>query len=118
MAGVLDTVNQRTQLVGENRLELLLFRVNSTQVYGINVFKVREVLQCPDLTILPGSHPVVRGIAHIRSGTLPIMDLSLATGNAPLPTLEDTFVIITEYNGQNPGVSGSRGGTHRQYELG
>lgn len=28
MAGVLDTVNQRTQLVGENRLELLLFRLN------------------------------------------------------------------------------------------
>ena len=30
MAGVLDTVNQRTQLVGENRLELLLFRVNGS----------------------------------------------------------------------------------------
>jgi len=103
MAGVLDTVNQRTQLVGENRLELLLFRVNGSQVYGINVFKVREVLQCPELTILPGSHPVVRGVAHIRSGTLPIMDMSMATGNSPLPSLEDTFVIITEYNGKTQG---------------
>ena len=103
MAGVLDTVNQRTQLVGENRLELLLFRVNGAQIYGINVFKVREVLQCPELTILPGSHPVVRGVAHIRSGTLPIMDMSMATGNAPLPTLDDTFVIITEYNGKTQG---------------
>ena len=63
-----------------------------------NVFKVREVLQCPDLTILPGSNPVVRGVAHIRSGTLPIMDMSMATGNAALPDLENTFVIITEYN--------------------
>ncbi|KZZ45445.1 MAG: chemotaxis protein CheV [Saccharospirillaceae bacterium] len=103
MAGVLDTVNQRTQLVGENRLELLLFRVNGSQVYGINVFKVREVLQCPDLTILPGSNPVVRGVAHIRSGTLPIMDMSMATGNAALPDLENTFVIITEYNGKTQG---------------
>lgn len=98
MAGVLDTVNQRTQLVGENRLELLLFRVNGRQVYGINVFKVKEVLQCPKLTILPGSNPVVRGVAHIRSGTIPIMDLSMATGNAPLTSLESSFVIITEYN--------------------
>ena len=53
MAGVLDSVNQRTQLVGQNRLELLLFRVNGKQVYGINVFKVKEVLQCPKLTNLP-----------------------------------------------------------------
>jgi len=44
MAGVLDSVNQRTQLVGQNRLELLLFRLNGDQIYGINVFKVKEVL--------------------------------------------------------------------------
>ena len=103
MAGVLDSVNQRTQLVGENRLELLLFRVNGRQIYGINVFKVKEVLQCPSLTILPGSNPVVRGVAHIRSGTIPIMDMSMATGNSPLPNIEEAFVIITEYNGKTQG---------------
>lgn len=98
MAGVLDSVNQRTQLVGQNRLELLLFRLNGRQVYGINVFKVKEVLQCPKLSSLPGSDPVVRGVAHIRSGTIPIMDLSMATGNKPLSDLSTAFVIITEYN--------------------
>lgn len=61
MAGVMDSVNQRTQLVGQNRLELLLFRLNGKQLYGINVFKVREVLQCPKLTLMPKSSPVVRG---------------------------------------------------------
>ncbi len=45
MAGVLDSVNQRTQLVGQNRLELLLFRLDGNQLYGINVFKVEEYLQ-------------------------------------------------------------------------
>lgn len=98
MAGVLETVNQRTQLVGENRLELLLFRMEGPQVYGINVFKVKEVLQCPELTVLPHSHPVVRGVAHLRIGTIPIMDLSMATGNAPISNIENAFVIITEYN--------------------
>lgn len=61
MAGVLDSVNQRTQLVGQNRLELLLFRLDGNQLYGINVFKVKEVLQCPRLTVMPKSSPVVRG---------------------------------------------------------
>ena len=35
MAGVMDAVNQRTQLVGQNRLELLLFRLDGPQLYGI-----------------------------------------------------------------------------------
>lgn len=98
MAGVLDTVDQRTQLVGENRLELLLFRLNGPQIYGINVFKVKEVLQCPNLTILPKSHHVVIGVAHIRSGTIPIVDLGLATSNPSVGNPKDCFVIITEYN--------------------
>jgi two-component system chemotaxis response regulator CheV len=98
MAGVLESVNQRTQLVGENRLELLLFRLNGKQIYGINVFKVKEVLQCPKLTTMPHSSPVVRGVAHIRGGTIPILDLGLATGASPIENIEHCFVIITEYN--------------------
>ena len=43
MAGILDSVNMRTQLVGQNRLELLLFKLRGPQIYGINVFKVKEV---------------------------------------------------------------------------
>ena len=98
MAGVVDSVNQRTQLVGQNRLELLLFRLGGSQLYGINVFKVKEVLQCPKLTIMPKSSPVVRGVASIRGGTIPILDLSMATGSGPLDNIENSFVIITEYN--------------------
>ncbi|MDX1368417.1 chemotaxis protein CheV [Pseudomonas sp.] len=98
MAGVMDSVNQRTQLVGQNRLELLLFRLDGGQLYGINVFKVKEVLQCPKLTIMPRSSPVVRGVASIRGGTIPILDLSMATGRPPLQDLQNSFVIITEYN--------------------
>jgi two-component system chemotaxis response regulator CheV len=98
MAGILDSVNQRTQLVGQNRLELLLFRLNGPQVYGINVFKVKEVLQCPRLTQMPKLNPVVRGIAHIRGGTISIMDLGLAIGQGALRDVDNCFVIITEYN--------------------
>jgi two-component system, chemotaxis family, chemotaxis protein CheV len=98
MAGVMDSVNQRTQLVGQNRLELLLFRLGGKQIYGINVFKVKEVLQCPPLNAIPGRNRVVRGVAHIRGGTLPIMDMNLAIGRSELPDIESCFVIITEYN--------------------
>ncbi len=98
MAGVMDSVNQRTQLVGQNRLELLLFRLDGKQLYGINVFKVKEVLQCPKLTIMPKSSKIVRGVANIRGGTIPIMDLAMATGSTGMISLVNSFVIITEYN--------------------
>lgn len=99
MSGVLDNVNQRTQMVGQNRLEMLLFRLEGKQLYGINVFKVREVLPCPKLTNMPKSKAVVRGVAHIRGATTPILDLGMATGKPPLSSITNAFVIITEYNG-------------------
>ena len=98
MASVLDSVNQRTQLVGQNRLELLLFRLNGRQRFGINVFKVREVLQCPPLTVMPKLNSCIRGVAHIRGQTISVIDLSMAMGKRPIQDLSKCFIIISEYN--------------------
>ncbi|WP_417357698.1 chemotaxis protein CheV [Gallaecimonas pentaromativorans] len=98
MAGILDTVNQRTQMVGQNRLELLMFRLGAKQRFGINVFKVREVLQCPPLTALPKRKSSIRGVAHIRGQTLSVIDLRQAMGGRPTEDVTNCFIIITEYN--------------------
>ncbi|MCW8091818.1 chemotaxis protein CheV [Alteromonas sp. ASW11-130] len=98
MSGILDSVNQRTQLVGQNRLELLLFRLNGRQRFGINVFKVREVLQCPPLTSMPKLNALVRGVAHIRGQTISVIDLSMATGGRKIEDLSSAFIVIAEYN--------------------
>ncbi|MGY6277668.1 chemotaxis protein CheV [Methylomonas sp. MgM2] len=98
MAGVLEGVDQRTKLAGHNRFELLLFKLGSRQRFGINVFKVQEVIQCPPLTQIPNSHHVVRGVAHLRGKTIPVMDLSMAIGMRPLSREEGGYVIVTEYN--------------------
>jgi two-component system chemotaxis response regulator CheV len=98
MAGVLDSVDQRTRLAGHNRLELLMFRLGTQQVFGINVFKVQEVIQCPPLTKVPNSHPVVRGIANMRGKTISVMDLAMAVGKSPIHDVQNCYVIITEYN--------------------
>lgn len=98
MASVLEDVDKRTQMVGQNRLELLLFRLSGRQSFGINVFKVREVIQCPPLAHLPKAHPSVCGVATIRGKTLPVIDLSLAIGGRSLGDTSHCFVIVTEYN--------------------
>lgn len=98
MTGILDGVDKRTKLAGHNRMELLLFRLNRKQRYGINVFKVQEVIQCPPLTQVPKSHPAIRGVAHLRGRSISIIDLRKAMGGLPLGDLENCYVIVTEYN--------------------
>jgi len=97
--GIMATVDLRTQMVGQNRMELLMFRLTGIQqLFGINVFKVREVTQCPHLTVIPNSHPVVRGIADFRGTAIPVIDFGMAVGCQPIQDLANSFVIISEYN--------------------
>uniref|UniRef100_A0A486XS38 Chemotaxis protein CheV n=1 Tax=Rheinheimera sp. BAL341 TaxID=1708203 RepID=A0A486XS38_9GAMM len=103
MSDLMNSVNQRTNLVGNNRLELLLFRLHGAQPFGINVFKVREVLQCPELTEMPGSSPHVRGIAHLRGVPVMVIDLSQATGGKRIEDLSTAYVLVTEYNRHTQG---------------
>lgn len=103
MSGLLDSVDLRTQLAGRNRMELLLFRLGRRQLFGINVFKVKEVIQCPPLTKLPQAHPVVCGISRLREKTVAIMDLAKAMGKPAIQAPETKQVIITEYNRSTQG---------------
>ena len=98
MSGVLANVDMRTQLAGHNRLELLLFRLDGKQLFGINVFKVQEVIQCPALTHIPDSHNVVRGIANMRGRMVTVMDLGKAIGGRGVQNPQDHFVVVAEYN--------------------
>lgn len=98
MAGVLETVNQRTQLVGQNRLELLMFHLTGGQTFAINVFKVQEVVSVPGLNEMPKSHPYIAGVTNIRGQTVPVIDLRYAIGMGPIDRDEAENLIVTEYN--------------------
>lgn len=98
MSKLLHSVNQRTQLAGENRLELLLFRLEDKQLYGINVFKVKKIITCPALTEMPHRHPIALGVANTMDGPLPILDLKMAIGHGNSERVRGKSVIVAEYN--------------------
>ncbi|MBN2702416.1 MAG: chemotaxis protein CheV [Methylothermaceae bacterium] len=98
MSSILAGVDQRTRLAGHNRLELLLFRLGGGQRFGINVFKVQEVISCPPLTRIPDMSPIMCGAANLRGRTIPILDLSMSIGYNPSPRDGSGYVIVTEYN--------------------
>jgi len=99
MSSVLSSVDARTQLVGQNRLELLLFHLGGHQYFAINVFKVQEVMRLPPLTKIPDSHHTVRGVCHVRGQTVPVVDLRAAISMGNLTSdAENCNIIVTEYN--------------------
>jgi two-component system chemotaxis response regulator CheV len=95
-SGLLESIDRSTQLAGHNRLALLLFRLDERQIFGINVFKVQEVIPKPPLSWLPSSHELVKGVADIRGRMIPVIDLNRAIGQ---PSDDKAaHVIVTEYN--------------------
>jgi two-component system chemotaxis response regulator CheV len=97
-----DSLHNETRIAGENRIEMLLFRLaNFDQLYGINVFKVREVLPCPRLTVIPNSSAAIKGIANFRGKAIPIIDFSFAIGNEAVTDVTNSLVIISEYNNKS-----------------
>ncbi|MFC4698878.1 chemotaxis protein CheV [Glaciecola siphonariae] len=99
MSKLMSSIDQRTKLVGENRLEILMFKLGSRHTFALNVFKVREVLTMPTLNKMPGSHSHLTGVINYRGKSIPIIDLRRAIqlrGNAD--NYEANNVIITEYN--------------------
>ncbi len=99
MIGVMDSVNELTEVVGQNRMELLLFKLSGLkQRYGINVFKVREILPCPKLTVMPKLQKFVIGVTHSRGQTISVIDLAYAIGGRRTVNIDKSFMIIAEYN--------------------
>jgi two-component system, chemotaxis family, chemotaxis protein CheV len=102
MSSLIKEVDARTGLAGTNQMELLLFHVGTSEVFGINVFKVREVMKFPALTRLPEADPRVAGMANIRGTTVPVIGLTkIIVGlTAVQPSqVSEGKLIVTEYNG-------------------
>ena len=103
MSSLIKEVDARTGLAGTNQMELLLFHVGTSEVFGINVFKVREVMKFPTLTRLPEADPRVEGMANIRGTTVPVIGLTqiitgLISGQSSELLEGQGKLIVTEYN--------------------
>lgn len=93
---LLAAVDARTNLAGTNKMELLLFRVGAPEIYGINVFKVKEVIPKVAITQAPSQPEFVVGMASIRGQLIPVIDLIALCGNPP--PANPPIMIITEFS--------------------
>ncbi len=98
----IQSVDDRTSLAGTNKLEVLLFSLGADkdsdrdEVFGINVFKVREVMRVPEITHAPDMPDAVEGMVSLRGQMVPVVNLPKFCGvNSER---KPSILMITEYN--------------------
>ena len=107
MSELLKNIDARAKLAGTNKLEILLFtlgaddRTGRRETFGINVFKVREVMRVPSITRAPEMPTSVEGMVSLRGALVPVVDLVKYVGVQTDKKPE--IMIVTEYNGRTQG---------------
>ncbi|WP_324780793.1 chemotaxis protein [Thiobacillus sedimenti] len=101
MQTIQQEIDERTNLTSSNKLELLLFRLGEdpglghSELFGINVFKIREIIPMPAITAVAGSPQYMMGMVDLRGQILPVIDLPGVAGCTPKTGLN--ILLITEY---------------------
>jgi two-component system chemotaxis response regulator CheV len=104
MSAQLNEIDARARLAGTNKLEILMFTLDADggagprSTFGINVFKVREVIRIPPITRAPDMPPAVEGMASLRGELVPVIDLAKYIGIEAVSARG--VMIVAEYNGQ------------------
>ena len=107
MSELLKSIDARTKLAGTNKLEILLFSLGTNSItgrretFGINVFKVREVMRTPPITSAPEMPASVEGMVSLRGVLVPVVDLARYAGVAT--DTPRSIMIVTEYAGHTQG---------------
>ena len=101
MKPALHEIDERTNLTSSNKFELLLFRLGeapdsgSRELFGINVFKVREILVMPTITSMANASAHVMGVANVRGQIIPVINLSSVVGCKP--SNGQAILLVTEF---------------------
>ncbi|MBF0124949.1 MAG: chemotaxis protein CheV [Magnetococcales bacterium] len=106
----MDEIDQRANLAFTNQMEMLTFYLTDQQQYGINVFKIIEVIETPKtVTRVPQSHPAIIGAINFRDKLVTVIDLGLGLGLDPVNYQGGlSYVIICEYSNTIQGFLISR----------
>src|SRR4030066_681345 len=108
MSDLLKNSEPGTMLAGTGKLEILMFtlgkdnRTGREETFGINAFRVREVMRIPALTRIPEMPLSVEGMVSLRGVLVPGIDLAKFIGIET--DCKPETMIITEYDGQMQGL--------------
>lgn len=101
MKSVQQEIDERTSLTGSNKFELLLFTLGSSanndrsELFGINVFKIREIVAMPEITAVAGAPNHMLGVVNLRGQVISVIDLPAIVSCTPKTGLN--IMLVTEF---------------------
>lgn len=84
-------------------VELLSFRL-ADEEYSVDIMSVREIRGWTRATPLPHAPPHVRGVINLRGTVLPVVDLAVQLGMAPVPGNSRNVIIVVQVGSQTTGL--------------
>lgn len=97
-SSLFDTVDARTSLAGSNMMEILLFSLGTPEIFGINVFKVKEVCYAMHITKTPNMPEGVDGIVSLRGHIIPVLTLATFLGFEAPKAGKHSTMMVSEYS--------------------
>ena len=107
MSTTLDQVEKTAQLSKNNQMSLMIFQVQFPKedyeppYYGMNVFKVREVLEgrAYDVSDMPDANPLIEGMIELRGVYLPVINLPKWMGfEMTEEEKEKSIIIVSDFS--------------------
>ncbi|MHB1331476.1 MAG: chemotaxis protein [Sulfuriferula sp.] len=101
MGSAQQEIDERANLTGSNKFELLLFKLGNSagsdrsELFGINVFKIREIVAMPEITVVAGASPNLLGVVNLRGQVISVIDLPAIMGCEPKTGLN--IMLVTEF---------------------
>lgn len=84
---------------GTNELEIVEFSIGRNK-FGINVIKVKEIINPVPVIPVPHSHRNIEGIIELRGEVLPVVDVASSLNMPASESLQQDKYIVTEFNQQ------------------
>ncbi len=75
--------------------QYLTFTLDS-EVFAVNISKVREVLDFTAITKVPGTPEFMRGVINLRGSVVPIVDLKIKFGMSKTEKTVHTSIVIMD----------------------
>lgn len=90
-----EQISEHEQFNVENAGQYLTFKLD-TEMYGIEILKVREIIGLIQITRVPRMPEYVKGVINLRGKVIPIIDLRMAFSLPEVQPTKRTCIVVVE----------------------
>ena len=75
--------------------QVVVFRMDAER-YGVDIFRVNEIIRLREITPIPHTERHIRGLVNLRGKTIPVVDLRVRFGIADVVETAKARIIVVD----------------------